>query len=80
MEIGILCPSKFLIVTLFFASLLCPSQFGYGDKFIDMLEIVYDNIHSKTEINGVLSDPFTIIGGVCEGYPLSISSKWQVRQ
>ena len=61
MRLGFYALHKFLIVSLFFASLLCSSHFGYGNIFIDMLEIVYTNILSKTEINGVLSDPFTLI-------------------
>ena len=34
-------------------------QFGYGQKFIQMIKVCYNDIQSKIKINGLLSDPFT---------------------
>ena len=36
-------------------------KFGYWNKFIHMLQVVYTNIQSKIKINGVVFDPFTLI-------------------
>ena len=44
---------------------------GYGEKFIRTIEVAYTNIQSKIKINGLLSDPFTLMQGVCQGCPLS---------
>ena len=44
-------------------------EFGYGEKFIRMIKVAYTNIQSKIKINGLLSDPFTLIQGV-QGCPL----------
>ena len=38
-----------------------PFKFGYGEKFVHMIEVAYNNIQSKTKINGLLSDFFTLI-------------------
>ena len=51
-------------------------KFGYGGEFIDMIQVVYTNIPSKTKINGLLSDPFTLISGVCQRCPLSYCYGW----
>ena len=47
-------------------------KFGYGDKFIHMIKVCYNNIQSKIKINGLLSDPFTLKRGVRQGCPLSM--------
>ena len=39
-------------------------KFGYGDKFIHIVEDAYTNIRSKIKTNGLLSDPFTLTWGV----------------
>ena len=36
-------------------------KFGYGDKFIHMIKVAYTNIESKIKINGLLSDPLTLM-------------------
>ena len=36
-------------------------KFGFGDKFIHMIEAVYTNIQSKTKMKGVLSDSSTLM-------------------
>ena len=45
---------------------------GYGDKFIHMIKFASTNIQSKIEINGPLSDPFTVMQGVHQERPLLI--------
>ena len=47
-------------------------KFGCGDKFIHMVEDAYTVIQSKIEINGLLSDPFTLTQGVCQGCLFSV--------
>ena len=47
-------------------------KFGYGEKFIRMCKVAYTNIESKIKINGLLSNPFTLIQGVRQGCPLSL--------
>ena len=47
-------------------------MFGYGVKFIRMIKVAYTNIQSKININGLLSDPFTLMEGVRQGCPLSM--------
>ena len=37
-----------------------------------MSKITYTNIRSKTKINGLLADFFTLMLGVCKGCPLSM--------
>ena len=44
---------------------------GYGEKFIRTIKVAYTNIQSKIKINGLLSDPFTLMQGVRQGCPLS---------
>ena len=47
-------------------------KFGYGVKFICMIKVAYTDIQSKIKINGLLSDPFTLMQGVRQGCPLSM--------
>ena len=47
-------------------------KFGYGVKFIRMIKVAYTDIQSKIKINGLLSDPFTLMQGVHQGCPLSL--------
>ena len=47
-------------------------KFGYGDKFIHMIKVVYISIQSKNKINGFLSDSFTLMQAVRQECPLSI--------
>ena len=47
-------------------------KFGYGEKFICMIKVAYTNIQSKIKINGPLSDPFTLMQGVRQEFPLSL--------
>ena len=37
-----------------------------------MIKIAYTDIQSKIKINGLLSDPFTLMQGVRQGCPLSM--------
>ena len=37
------------------------NKLGYGEKFIHMIKVAYTNIQSKIEINGLLTDPFTLM-------------------
>ena len=37
-----------------------------------MIKVAYTNIQSKIKINGLLSDPFTLMQGVHQGCPLSM--------
>ena len=47
-------------------------MFGHGVKFIRMIKVAFTNIQSKIKINGLLSDPFTLMQGVRQGCPLSV--------
>ena len=40
-------------------------KFEYGDDFIHMINIAYNNIQSRMKINGLLCNPFTLMGSVC---------------
>ena len=37
-----------------------------------MINVAYTNIQSKNKINDLLSDPFTLTQGVCQGWLLSM--------
>ena len=37
-----------------------------------MIKVAYTDIESKIKINGLLSDPFTLMQGVRQGCPLSM--------
>ena len=37
-----------------------------------MIKVTYTNIQSKIKINGPLSDPFTLMQGVRQEFPLSL--------
>ena len=47
-------------------------KFGYGLKLIRMIKVAYTDIQSKIKINGLLSDPFTLMEGVRQGCTLSV--------
>ena len=47
-------------------------KFWYGNKFINLTKVCYNNIQSKIKINGLLSEPFTLKRGVHQGCPLSV--------
>ena len=47
-------------------------KFGYEAKLICMIKVAYTNIQSKIKINGLLSDPFTLMQGAHQGCPLSL--------
>ena len=47
-------------------------KFGYRNKFIHMIQVAFINIQSKTEINGLISNYFTLIQGFHQGCPLSM--------
>ena len=47
-------------------------KFGYGGKFIHMIKVAYTNIESKNKINGLVSEPFTLMQGVRQGCQLSM--------
>ena len=47
-------------------------KFGYSENFIHLIKICYNNIQSKIQINGLLSDPFTLSRCVHQGCPLSM--------
>ena len=47
-------------------------KFGYGVKFTRMIKVAYTNIQFKIRINGLLSDPFTLMQEVRQGCPLSM--------
>ena len=47
-------------------------KFKYGDKFVHMINVPYTSIQSKIKINGVLSDPLTLMRGVRQRFPLSM--------
>ena len=48
-------------------------KFGHGEKFIRIIKVAYTDIQSKNKINGLLSDPFTIMQGVRRRCPLSMA-------
>ena len=56
--------SDFIFLTL--------EKFSYGVNFISLIKVCCNNILSKIKINGLLSDPFTLSRGVCQGCPLSM--------
>ena len=45
-------------------------KFGYGNKFMHMIQVAYTNIQSKIKINDLLSDPFTLMQGDHQGCSL----------
>ena len=36
-------------------------NFGYGDKFIQIIKVAYTNIESKIKTNGLVSDPLILM-------------------
>ena len=51
---------------------LALEKFVYGKNFIHIIKVCYNNTQSKIKINGHLSDPFTLMRGVRQVYPLSM--------
>ena len=51
---------------------LALEKFSYGENFIHMIKVCYNNIQSKMKINGLLSDPFTLMRVVCQRCPISM--------
>ena len=47
-------------------------KFGFGEKFIRMIKVAYTDIQSKIKINGLLSDPLTLMQGRRQGCLLSM--------
>ena len=47
-------------------------KFGYGEILIRMIKVAYTNIQSKTKMNALLSDLFTLMQGIRQGCPLSM--------
>ena len=47
-------------------------KFGYRNKFIHMIQVASINIQSKIKINGLISDPFTLVQGFHQSCPLSM--------
>ena len=47
-------------------------EFGYGEILIRMIKVAYTNIQSKTKMNALLSDLFTLMQGVRQGCPPSM--------
>ena len=54
---------KFILKTL--------KQFGFGDRFINWVRIIYTDISSAVKINGFQTKSFSIERGVRQGCPLS---------
>ena len=46
---------------------------GFGDIFVNWINILYTGIESALEINNILSDVFPINRSVRQGCPLSMS-------
>ena len=47
-------------------------RFEYGDKFIHMFKVAFNNMQSKIKTSGLLSDPSTLMQRLCQGCPLSM--------
>ena len=47
-------------------------KFKNGDTFIHIITVACTNIQSKVKINGLVSDAFTLMRGVCQECPLSV--------
>jgi len=46
-------------------------KFGFGERFINWIRILYTDIHSAVKVNGHLTNTFSIKRGVRQGFPLS---------
>ena len=47
-------------------------RLSFGENFRHLIKICYNNIQSEIKINGLLSDPFTLMRGVHQRCPLSM--------
>ena len=47
-------------------------KFGYGTTFINSIKTIYNNIKSRTKVNGFLSEPFNLERGVRQGCSISM--------
>ena len=47
-------------------------RLSFGENFRHLIKICYNNIQSEIKINGLLSDPFTLMRGVHQRCPLSV--------
>ena len=45
--------------------------FQLPSLFIDTVRTLYEHAHTRVAINGVMSDPYLVTRGVCQGDPLS---------
>ena len=46
-------------------------KFGFGEKFINWIKMIYNGTNSAVKVNGYLSESFSIERGVRQGCPLS---------
>lgn len=46
-------------------------KFNFGPNFINMVKMLYTDVESRLNINGELSEPIKVLGGVRQGCPLS---------
>ena len=44
---------------------------GFGDSFVSWVDLFYHNVRSSVNVNGYLSQPFSLSRGVRQGCPLS---------
>jgi len=48
------------------------TEMGFGPMFRKWIKVLYNNIQSKIDINGLLTDPINIQRGVRQGCPISM--------
>ena len=44
---------------------------GFGDSFVNWVNLFYSNVRSSVNVNGYLSQPFSLSRGVRQACPLS---------
>ena len=47
------------------------TKFNLPEVFMNTVRSLYENAHTQVAINGVMSEPFKVTRGVCQGDPLS---------